>query len=65
MANREKQEAMIVVDVLRTHVPRMTEKEKIFACGVIQFFDDKGYLSEKQLEWARKFAVRLIVERDK
>lgn len=55
----------MIVDVLRTRYFMMTPKEKIFAEGIVKFHESQGYLSEKQFKWARKFALRLILERDK
>lgn len=64
MANKE--EVGIIVDVLRSRLGTgaMTEREELFAKGLVSFFDYKGRLSEKQLLGATRLAVRLICERD-
>lgn len=54
------------VSCLKQRLPlgMMSERETRFAEGLVKFFEDHGYLTQKQEDSARKLAVRLICEKD-
>jgi len=63
MVNKDEQVALWV-ECLKMRFSVMTNREKRFAKGVIDFYENQGWLSDKQANGARKLAVRLICERD-
>ena len=65
MVSNEKSWAVcvgVLKEQLRLHM--LTDKEVKFAEGVVSFYTDKGYLSDKQFQWAWKLMYRVMMERD-
>lgn len=54
----------LLVSCLEFRLSLMSRLEKVFAKGIIDFYKNHKYLSEKQISSARKLVVRLITEKD-
>lgn len=48
---------------LQSRLGMLTPREESFASGLIEFYEAKGYLSERQREGAMTLAVRVAAER--
>lgn len=65
MGDKEKMVLLVVgIFAEQIRLKMLTPKELTFADGIVRFYNDKGYLSDRQVELAWKTVLRLIKERD-
>jgi len=62
---KEKKEKLLV-GIFREQIRlgMLTPSETTFATGVLKFYEERGFLSERQLQWAWKLMMRVMMERD-
>jgi len=62
---KEKKEKLLVgIFREQMRLGMLTPSETKFALGVLKFYGERGYLSERQLQWAWKLMMRVMMERD-
>lgn len=62
---REKKEKLLAgIFREQLRLGMLTPNETKFAEGVLKFYGERGYLSERQLQWAWKLMMRVLMERD-
>lgn len=65
MGDKEKKASLAVgIFAEQIRLKMLTPNELTFADGIVRFYNDKGYLSDRQVELAWKTVLRLIKERD-